>query len=110
MLDKGFSRLREGWVGVFDEASRDSVFGGSLEDLAESGFTLGAGGRVGKVFKKGFSFKGKGVPVCFMEVVEGFDRTGGSGDFREGEEDGEVIRTKGGKGVPGEIKSKVGRA
>ena len=56
MLDKGFSRLREGSVGIFDEASRNSVFGGSLEDLAESGFTLGAGGRVRKVFKKGFSF------------------------------------------------------
>ena len=56
MLDKGFSRLREGRVGIFDEASRNSVFGGSLEDLAESGFTLGAGGRVRKVFKEGFSF------------------------------------------------------
>ena len=56
MLDKGFSRLREGGVLVFDEAGRDSVFGGSLEDLAKSGFTLGAGGRVRKVFKKGFSF------------------------------------------------------
>ena len=56
MLDKGFSRLRERRVGIFDVASRDSVFGGGLEDLAESGFTLGAGGRVRKVFKKGFSF------------------------------------------------------
>ena len=110
MLDKGFSRLREGRVGIFDEASRNSVFGGSLEDLAESGFTLGAGGRVRKVFKEGFGFKGKGVPVCFMEVVEGFNRAGGSGDFREGEENGEVIRAEGGEGVPGEIKGKVGRA
>ena len=45
-----------------------------------------------------------------MEVVEGFDRTGGSGDFRNGEENRKVIRTEGGKGVPGEIKGKVGRA
>ena len=110
MLDKGLSRLGEGGIGVFDEASRDCVFGGSLEDLAESGFTLGAGGRVRKVFKEGFGFKGKGVPVCFMEVVEGFDRAGGSGDFGNGEENGKVIRTEGGKGVPGEIKGKVGRA
>ena len=45
-----------------------------------------------------------------MEVVEGFDRAGGSGDFWNGEENGKVIRTEGGKGVPGEIKGKVGRA
>ena len=45
-----------------------------------------------------------------MEVVEGFNRAGGSGDFREGEENGEVIRAEGGEGVPGEIKGKVGRA
>ena len=81
-----------------------------MEDLAESGFTLGAGGRVRKVFKEGFSFKGKGVPVCFTEIVESFDRAGGSSDFREGEEDGEVIRAEGGEGVPGKVKGKVGRA
>ena len=36
MLDEGFSRLREGGVLVLDEAGRDSVFGGSLKDLAKS--------------------------------------------------------------------------
>ena len=39
-----------------------------------------------------------------MEVMECFDRTGGSGDFREGEENREMIGTEGCKGVPGEIK------
>ena len=42
--------------------------------------------------------------------MEGFDRAGGSVDFRDGEEDGEVVRTEGGEGVPGEVKGKVGRA
>ena len=110
MLDKGLSRLGEGGIGVFDEASGDCVFGGSLEDLAEGGFTLGAGGGFRKIFKEGISFKGEGVPICFTEVVESFDRAGVSVDFRKGEEDGEMIRTEGGEGVPGKVKGKVGRA
>ena len=85
MLAKGLSRLGEGRIGAFDEASRDCVFGGSLEDLAEGGFTLGAGGGFRKIFKEGFSFKGEGVPICFTEVVESFDRAGVSVDFRKGE-------------------------
>ena len=104
LLDKGFRRLGKGRVRVFDEARRNRVFGGSLEDFTENGFTLGAGGGIRSIFKKGFSFKDKSIPVCFAEVMEGFDRTGGSGDFREGEENGEMIGTEGCEGVPGEIK------
>jgi len=83
LLDEGFSRLGEGRVSVFDEAGRNRVFGGSLEDFTKNGFTLGAGRGVRSIFKKGFGFKGKSVPVCFAEIMEGFYRTGGSGDFRE---------------------------
>jgi len=65
---------------------------------------LGAGGGFRSIFKKGFGFKGKSVPVCFTEVMEGFDRTGRSGNYREGEANREVIGTKSGVGVPGKIK------
>jgi len=36
--------------------------------------------------------------------MEGFDRTGRSGNYREGEDNREVIGTKSGVGVPGKIK------
>lgn len=75
-----------------------------MEDFAKNGFTLGAGGGVRSIFKKGFSFKGKSVPVCFTEIMEGFDRTGRSGDFREGEENRKMIGAESGEGVPGKIK------
>ena len=96
MLNNGFSTLGKGRVSVFDEARRNRVFGGSLEDFPENGFTLGAGGGVRIIFKKGFSFKGKSILFCFAEIMGGFERTGGSGDFREGEENREMISTESG--------------
>ena len=67
-----------------------------LEDFTENSFTLGAGGGVNIIFKKGFSFKGKSILFCFAEIMGGFERTGGSGDFREGEENREMISTESG--------------
>jgi len=42
--------------------------------------------------------------------VEGLERSGGGGDFREGDQDGKVVGSEGGEGGPGEVHCKVGGA
>ena len=57
MLDKGLSRLGEGGIGVFDEASGDCVFGGSLEDLGKL-LHLGSRRKDQEDLQRGFQFQG----------------------------------------------------
>lgn len=97
---------------IFSVAGRDVVFRGSKEDFAEGFFTNGAGGRRWEGGEEGLGFLCEGGPVGKGKIGVGFEFPGMLRMIGvwEGYDNGEVIRSEGGFGVPGEGGDEVGRA